>query len=145
MYEDAYGFTFTRVLVTSFMIFLMVIFAYTLVKIWLERLSLFHFYFMASIIFYTGINLVNFDQIIVDRNIARFEATGKIDIHYLNRLSSTGVLGLIELYEKNPDIPGLEELLKQRKADREYIKSDIWQSHNLTRDKAYKKLGQLDL
>ncbi|MFD2682624.1 DUF4153 domain-containing protein [Bacillus seohaeanensis] len=145
MYEDAYGFTFTRVLVTSFMIFLMVIFAYTLVKIWLERLSLFHFYFMASIIFYTGINLVNFDQIVVDRNIARFETTGKIDIHYLNRLSSTGVLGLIDLYEKNPDIPGLEELLKQRKADREYIKSDTWQSHNLTRDKAYKKLGQLDL
>ncbi|MGM0903899.1 MAG: DUF4153 domain-containing protein [Bacillota bacterium] len=145
MYEDAYGFTFTRVLVTSFMIFLMVIFAYTLVKIWLERLSLFHFYFMASIIFYTGINLVNLDQFVVERNIARFETTGKIDIHYLSSLSSTGVLGLIEIYEKNPDVPGLEELLKQRKADRRNIKSDTWQSHNLVRDKAYKKLGELNL
>jgi hypothetical protein len=145
MYEDAYGFTFLRVLVTAFMIFLMVIFAYTLVKIWLERLSLFHFYFMTSIIFYTGINLVNLDQIVVDRNLERFETTGKIDIHYLSSLSSTGVLGLIELYEKNPDVPELEELLKQRKADRSYIKSDSWQSHNLVRDKAYKKLGELDL
>ncbi|MFC4323603.1 DUF4153 domain-containing protein [Litchfieldia salsa] len=145
LYEDAYGATFTRILVTSFMIFLMVIFAYTLVKIWLKRLSLFHFYFISSIVFYTGINLVNFDQIVVDRNIARYESTGKIDIDYLNRLSSTGVLGLIELYEKNPEIPGLEELLKQRKAEREYIKSDTWQSHNLTRDKAYEKLGLLDL
>lgn len=145
MYEDAYGFTFLRILVTTFMIFLMVIFAYTLVKIWLERLSLFHFYFMASIIFYTGINLVNLDQIVVDRNLARFETTGKIDIHYLNSLSSTGVLGLIQLYEKNPDVPGLEELLKQRKSDRKSIKSDTWQSHNLVRDKAYEKLGELDL
>ena len=62
MYEDAYGFTFTRVLVHSFMIFLMVIFAYTLVKIWLEKLSLFHFYFIASLIYYVGINTVNFDK-----------------------------------------------------------------------------------
>ncbi|MBY0098089.1 DUF4153 domain-containing protein [Mesobacillus maritimus] len=145
MYEDAYGFTFLRVLVTAFMIFLMVIFTYTLVKIWLERLSLFHFYFMASIIFYTGINLVNLDQIVVDRNIARYESTGKIDIQYLSNLSSTGVLGLIQLYEKHPDVPGLEELLKQRKDDRQYIKSDTWQSHNLVRDRAYEKLGELEL
>ena len=73
MYEDAYGFTFTRVLVHSFMIFLMIIFAYTLVKIWLEKLSLFHFYFIASLIYYAGINVVNIDKIVVDRNIARFE------------------------------------------------------------------------
>jgi len=145
LYEDAYGFTFLRVLVTAFMIFLMVIFAYTLVKIWLERLSLFHFYFMASIIFYTGINLVNLDQIVVDRNIARYESTGKIDIQYLGNLSSTGVLGLIQLYEKHPDVPGLEELLKQHKDDRQYIKSDTWQSHNLVRDRVYEKLGELEL
>ena len=83
MYEDAYGFTFTRVLAHSFMIFLMVIFAYTLVKIWLEKLSLFHFYFIASLIYYVGINVVNIDQIVVDQNITRFEETGKIDIQYL--------------------------------------------------------------
>ena len=124
MYEDAYGFTFTRVLVHSFMIFLMVIFAYTLIKIWHEKLSLFHFYFIASLIYYVGINTVNFDQIVVDRNIDRFETTGKIDIDYLNSLSSTGILGLIEIYEKKPDVPGLKDLLKQRKAERENIKSE---------------------
>lgn len=145
MYEDAYGFTFTRVLVNSFMIFLMVIFAYTLVKIWLDRLSLFHFYFIASLIYYAGMNIINFDQIVVDRNIARYETTGKIDIHYLNSFSSTGILGLIELYETNPDVPGLKALLKQRKAEREYLHPDTWQSQNLVRDKAYKRLGELDL
>ena len=101
MYEDAYGFTFTRVLAHSFMIFLMIIFAYMLVKIWLEKLSLFHFYFIASLIYYVGINVVNIDKIVVDQNIIRYEETGKIDIHYLNNLSSTGKLGLIQLYENN--------------------------------------------
>lgn len=144
MYEDAYGFTFTRVLVNSFMVFLMVIFAYTLVKIWLDRLSLFHFYFIASLIYYAGMNIINLDQIVVERNIARYETTGKIDIHYLNNFSSTGILGLIELYDKDPDVPGLKALLKQRKAEREYLQADIWQSHNLVRDKAYKKLGELE-
>ncbi|WP_017754044.1 DUF4153 domain-containing protein [Calidifontibacillus oryziterrae] len=144
MYEDAYGFTFTRVLVHSFMIFLMVIFAYTLVKIWLEKLSLFHFYFIASLIYYTGINVVNLDMIVVEQNIARYEATGKIDITYLNRFSSTGLLALIELYEKNRNVQGLEELLKQRKEEREFLKSSGWQSLNLTRSHAYEKLGELD-
>ncbi|MFT4415460.1 DUF4153 domain-containing protein [Fredinandcohnia humi] len=143
MYENAYGFTFTRVLVHSFMIFLMIIFAYTLLKIWLEKLALFHFYFIASLLYYAGINVVNIDKIVVDLNIDRYEETGKIDINYLNNLSATGVLGLINLYEKEPNVQGLEELLKQRKDEREYIHRDSWQSRNLTRDKAYEKLGDL--
>lgn len=145
MYEDAYGFTFTRVLVHSFMIFLMVILAYTFVKIWIEKLSLFHFYFIASLLFYAGMNIVGFDRLVVERNIDRFETTGKIDIHYLNNLSATGVLGLIELYEKDPNVPGLRDLLKERKAERENIKSKSWQSYNFTRNKASFKLGELDL
>lgn len=144
MYEDAHGFTFLRVLVHSFMIFLMFILAYTLVKIWLERLSLFHFYFIASLIYYVGINAINLDNIVVKQNIARYEETQKIDIHYLNQFSSTGILGLIELYGKSPKVPGLEALLKERVQARDVLKSDTWQSHNFTRDKAYKKLGELD-
>lgn len=143
MYEDAYGFTFTRVLAHSFMLFLMVILAYTLIKIWLEKLSLLHFYFISSLIYYVGINVINLDRIVVEQNISRFESTGKIDIHYLNGLSATGTIGLMELYERAPHVPGLEELLKQRKAEREYIKPDSWQSHNLIREKAYEKLGEL--
>lgn len=144
MYEDAYGFTFLRVLVHSFMIFLIVIFAYTLVKIWLEKLSLFHFYFIAALIYYSGINIVNVDKIVIDQNIARFEETGKIDIGYLSDLSSSGVLGLIQLYEKNPDIPGLKDLLQQRKAESEQMKNNSWLSYNFTREKLYEKLRSLD-
>ena len=77
--------------------------------------------------------------------MARFETTGKIDIPYLNNLSSTGTLGLIELYEKNPDVPGLEDRLKKSKAERGSMNRNSWQSHNLERDKIFEKLEQLDI
>lgn len=145
MYEEAYGFTFTRVLAHSFMIFLMVILAYTLMKIWLEKLSLFHFYFITALIYYTCINVVNIDRFVIRENISRYEETGKIDLNYLNHMSSTGVLGLIRLYEKKPEIPGLAELLRQRKMDSQLIKRPAWQSHNVSRDKAYEKLKELEI
>ena len=144
MYEDAYGFTFTRVLAHSFMIFLMIIFAYTLVKIWLEKLSLFHFYFIASLIYYVGINVVNIDSIVVDQNIIRYEETGKIDIHYLNNLSSTGKLGLIQLYENNAEIPELEDLLKNNKSEQTMMMDHSWQSHNHVKNKVYDKLVKMN-
>jgi hypothetical protein len=144
MYEEAYGFTFIRVLAHSFMIFLIIIFTYTLVKIWLERVSLFHFYFITSLIFYTIINIVDLDRVVVEQNLTRYEQTGKIDIQYLNQLSNTGVLGLIKLYEKNPNIEGLKNILQERK--REAL-SDYrtWQSFNLTRQQAKKELKNLNL
>ena len=144
MYEDAYGFTFTRVLAHSFMIFLMIIFAYTLVKIWLEKLSLFHFYFIASLVYYVGMNVVNIDRIVVEQNITRYEETGKIDIDYLNHLSSTGKLGLIQLYENNAEIPGLEDLLKNHKSEQEIMMEHSWQSHNHVKSKFYDRLGGIN-
>ncbi|MBB6445325.1 DUF4153 domain-containing protein [Bacillus benzoevorans] len=144
MYEEAYGFTFTRVLAHSFMIFLMVILAYTLVKIWLTKLSLFHFYFIAALIYYTGINVVNIDRFVVKQNITLYEQTEKIDIHYLNNLSASGVLGLIELYEKHSDIPGLKDMLKERKKESVQLKRDAWQSRNFTRSKAVEQLKELE-
>ncbi len=144
MYEDAYGFTFTRVLVHSFMIFLVVIFTYTLVKIWVERLSLFHFYFITSLIYYTAITIVDLDQIVVKENMSRYETTGKIDVHYLNNLSYRGVLGLIDLYQKDRNIPDLKTILIERK--QEALAEDLpWQSYNLKREQAFSELKKLDI
>jgi len=80
----------------------------------------------------------------VKENIALYEETGKIDIHYLNQMSASGVLGLIELYEKHPDVPGLKDMLEQRKKERANLKSDLWQSQNITRNSADEKLEKLD-
>ncbi|RDU35736.1 DUF4173 domain-containing protein [Neobacillus piezotolerans] len=141
MYEAAYGFTFTRVLVHSFMIFLLVIFCYTFAKIWLARLSLLHFYFISALVFYTAINIVGVDKIVVERNLDRFEETGKIDLHYLAYMSDAGTLGLIKLYREQPETPGLRGLLLEKK--KSLPESERWQSYNLTREKAKEALKQL--
>lgn len=144
MYEEAYGYSFIRVMAHSFMIFLTVIFMYTLIKIWMERLSLFHFYFICSLLYYTTMSVIDVEKIIVKKNIERYEQTGKIDINYLNSLAFTGVVGLIELYEKEENIPGLKEILIERKnMAKEQIPA--WQSYNLKREQANEMLSELQL
>ncbi len=144
MYEEAYGFTFIRVMAHSFMIFLVIIFMYTLIKIWIEKLSLFHFYFISALLYYTVMNVVNVEQIIVTENLERYEESGKIDINYLNSLSHTGILGLIDLYEENSQLPGLKDILKDRKSEAASA-SIPWQSYNLKRIQAGQKLSELDI
>lgn len=144
MYEDAYGFTFTRVLAHSFMIFLVVIFTYTLVKIWVEKLSLFHFYFITSLIYYTVIAIIDLDKIVVKENMNRYELSDKIDVHYLNQLSYTGVQGLINLYKMDEDIPELKKVLLERKKEA-IAERRSWQSYNLKREQAFKELINLDI
>ncbi|MFD1037775.1 DUF4153 domain-containing protein [Virgibacillus byunsanensis] len=144
MYEAAYGFTLDRILAHAFMIFLMVVFAYTLIRVWMERLSLLHFYLIAGLIFYTGLHVIHIEQIIVDENLDRYERTGKIDIHYLNSLSYTGVNGLIKLYQEDPDHPRLQGILQNEKQIAEQSPS-TWQSFNFIKQKVTKKLRELDL
>lgn len=144
MYEAAYGFTFIRVMAHSFMIFLVVIFMYTLIKIWIEKLSLFHFYFISSLLYYTLMNVINVEQIIVTKNIERYEQSGKIDLHYLNSLSHTGILGLVELYEEDPQLPGLKDILLERKNEAN-LSNVLWQSYNVKRSQANNELRKLHL
>ncbi|WP_415812891.1 DUF4153 domain-containing protein [Mesobacillus thioparans] len=144
MYEEAYGFTFARVLAHSFMVFLLVVLCYSLMRIWMERLSLVRFYIIAAIIFYTVINTIQLDQYIVDRNLERYSETGKIDIYYLNSLSYEGVEGLVELYKLNPGHPGLSDLLLQRK--QEFLDSEeSWNSINISRRSAEKAIKDLEI
>lgn len=145
MYEAAYGFTFDRLLAHAFMIFLMIIFAYTLIRVWIERLSVTHFYLIMGLSFYTVLNAVNVDQMIVDQNIDRYKQTGKIDIYYLSTLSYTGWEGLLHLYESGQGDHSLTEMLamKQEIASRE--KEGGWQSFNFVRQRVVEKFSELDL
>lgn len=145
MYEAAYGFTLDRILAHAFMVFLIVIFAYTLIKVWVERLSLLHFYLIVGLLFYTGLNVIHIEKIIVDNNLERYERTEKIDIHYLNSLSYTGVNGLIKLYEKIPEYPQLENVLANRIEWSERRSEGSWQSFNFTKQEVLQKLQELEL
>ncbi|WP_041580484.1 DUF4153 domain-containing protein [Bacillus sp. 1NLA3E] len=144
MYEDAYGFTFIRVMAHSFMIFLVVIYVYTLFKIWIEKLSLFHFYFISALLYYAAMNMLDVEKMVVTNNIDRYEQTGKIDPYYFNNLSYSGDIGLVELYEKDKEIPGLKDLIKERKMALDADRSS-WRSYNLKRELAKEKLRGLEL
>lgn len=144
-YEAAYGFTLDRILAHTFMLFLMVIFAYTLIRVWLEGISIAHFYIIAGLLFYTGLNTINLEEVIVDNNLNRYEETGKIDIYYLDSLSYSGIDGLITLYEKDPNYPELSVMLEHRKEMIEHLRLDTWQSFNFKKQQVVKRLQELEL
>jgi hypothetical protein len=144
IYEDAYGFTFTRILAHSFMILLALIFAYTFVQIWINKLSLSHFLLISVLVYYAVINTVDMDQIVVSKNIDRFKESGKIDIQYMNSLSYTGISGLIYLYKKDPNFPDLAATLKQRRVQYN-LEETSWQSFNLKKQQVKQELNNLEL
>lgn len=145
MYEGAYGFTLSRVLAHIFMIYLFLIFAYTFIRIWLEELPLLHFYVIVGIIFYAGIHGMNIEQFIINKNMDRYEETGKIDLHYLRDLTGAGTIALIDLYEKDPGLEDLEEIILNEKAYVKELGKTPWQSFNFVRDRLKKELLQFEV
>lgn len=127
------------------MLFLMIIFAYTLVRVWIEGISIAHFYIIVGLLFYTGLNMVNLEEIIVEKNLERYEETGKIDIYYLDLLSYSGIDGLITLYEKDPNYPDLLAVLEQRKEMIEQLRLNTWQSFNFKKEQVVERLQELEL
>ena len=144
LYEDAYGFTVLRVLAHTTMLYLAVIFMYTFVRIWIERIALRHFYFLTALLFYTGLHIIQLDQLIVDKNIERYNETGNIDLYYLNQLSYTGVSGLIEVYEKDPQ-PGELRAILSNQYELMENQDYSWNSYNLMREDVYERLKNLNL
>ncbi|WP_456274504.1 DUF4153 domain-containing protein [Bacillus sp. AK031] len=143
LYEEAYGFTLSRILAHAAMGLIGVILSFTLLKIWYDRLSLSRFYIITFLLFYSALNIIDLNGWIVDSNIQRFQETGKIDLHYFEQMSYPGTLGLIELYKKDPDIPGLREVLEREMNEAQYWEIS-WQSSNLDKKRAFEALEELD-
>lgn len=145
LYEEMYGYTIDRLLAHSFMLFLIVIFSYTLIRVWLENLSLLHFYLISSFLFYTIVNVINLEEIIVENNMERYKETEKIDIYYLDYLGAEGIKGLIALYELDPDYPELKQLLYENKTNVHDLDESSWQGFNFPRKEAREMLEELEL
>ncbi|QHT61514.1 DUF4173 domain-containing protein [Paenibacillus lycopersici] len=112
LYEQAYGYTQTRLLVHGFMVFLCFILAASLLRIWRERFSLAKTYIALGIAAYLAMNFANLDAIIAERNCDRYAASGEIDTAYLGTLSADALPALIKLQAGHPDaIEGLEEAI----------------------------------
>ena len=88
VYQDAYGFTRMRLLVDVFEVWLGVLVLATVVgglalrAAWLPRFGLF-----SGVVLLLGLAAINPDAWIARQNLDRYEATGKVDWHYLGDLS----------------------------------------------------------
>ncbi len=103
LYEEAYGFSQTRLLVHGFMLYLGVLLAIAMLRIWREHFSMGKAYICVSIIAFVVMNYVNLDARIAAKNIDRFERTGNIDIAYLGTLSTDAAPELLKLQAKHPE------------------------------------------
>ena len=146
LYEEAYGYTYLRVLTHAFMLYLFVLFTITVYKIWKDRLSLLKSYIIVSIVAYTLINYVNVDAIIVSNNIQRYEREHIIDAYYLTTLSYDVVPQLVDFMNSSTDTDlrnQIEDGLVNKKNMLQ--KKEGWQSFNISKYRAKRVLSKQNL
>jgi hypothetical protein len=137
-YEEVFGYTYTRILVHSFMIFLGTLFLIALYKIWRDHMSLWKPYLLLALIAYVLINYLNIDGIIARNNITRYAGTKKMDVDYLGELSFEVIPQLVRLNEQFPNL-GVLKILQLK--NRELEIKDPWNSFNLSKYRARKALN----
>ncbi|MEK8128104.1 DUF4173 domain-containing protein [Paenibacillus filicis] len=138
MYEEAYGYTVTRLLVHAFMIFLLVLFVLALVKLWKEQLPLARSYAAAAVIAYVLINYIGIDAMIVRNNAARYERTGELDAGYLASLGYGAVPSILALKKSNPELA--EEALQRHREMLGQQSSPSWTEFNWSKWRARQAL-----
>ncbi len=135
LYEQAYGYTYLRVLTHSFMIFLFLILAISLYRLWNPKMSLVRWYVLIALISYTVLNYINIDSFIAAKNIARYHKIHKIDVAYIATLSYDAVPYLVDLArDKDPAVAAeAKSLLDQKSRELSRAGNTGWQSFNLSR------------
>jgi hypothetical protein len=138
IYERAYGFSETRLLVHAFMLFLIVLFIIALNKLWNDRTKLMKLYIITAITAYVLINYVQIDVIVASNNIERYEKTGSLDGHYLGSLDYEVAPYLIELKNKHPQLSEANEAIETMKRRLEKPEEPSWLSFNAAEWRAVK-------
>ena len=96
LYEQAYGYTRLRLYTHSFMIWLALVLGLFLLALLRDRPRLFTFGgFVSALAYLAVLNLANPDALIVRENLARYQASGKLDISYLTGLSADATPDLV--------------------------------------------------
>jgi len=148
LYEAAYGYTELRLYPHVFMIWLAVTFVWFLVTLWLwpDRFAIGAV--LAVLGFVLTLNAINPDAFIAERNLARYQATGKLDAHYLTTLSEDVVPVLVLAIDQ---VTGDErEVLSNHLRSRlERMEENVhwwgWPSFHLARWQAYELLVESQL
>jgi hypothetical protein len=144
LYEEACGLTYLRVFVHYFMAMLFVFFMIALGRVWFEKIPVIKAYIVIALAFYTVLNFINVDRIIVRGNIDRYVRTGEIDINYLRELSYDAIPDLLPIAEdSNQEVSRqVKEYLQLEK--QRLSKDEPWQSFNYSRYQAKTALEKLE-
>lgn len=140
LYEAAFGFTTLRLYSHAFIGLLAVVYLFLLYKIFIdtrENTFLLRTFFVV-VVFVAGMNLLNPDAFIAEKNLERFNATGKIDLEYLSGLSSDASPVLVTIFEKGYTTE--KSPLGRALYDRSVVEPGVWQSWNLSREKEMRLL-----
>jgi hypothetical protein len=137
LYEEAYGYTMIRFLVHAFMIFMGLLLILAAVRIAVARLPLVKCYIVLGLASYVVMNYIGMDVIIANKNMERYEVSGKLDADYLVGLSPEVIPSLIKFSRKEDGM--LDQFLKNEwwnGAQRERN----WQSFNFPEYRAQREL-----
>ncbi|HKP54353.1 MAG TPA: DUF4173 domain-containing protein [Chloroflexia bacterium] len=145
LYEEAYGYTHLRLYVQLFEIWLAITFVWLLVTLWAPKMRFGIGGFIAILGFAATLNLANPDALIATENVARWEATGKVDIDYLTHLSEDAVPVLVQALDGKMGYQ--QEILRRTLLDRlRNMEANPgwreWQSFHFARQGAYDALVQ---
>lgn len=95
LYESAYGYTELRLYSHIFMVWLAVVFIWFVGTLWSRSRYFALGLFAAALGFVLTLNLINPDAFIARQNLARYQASGKLDADYLTTLSDDVVPELV--------------------------------------------------
>ena len=102
VYVDGYGLTFSRFLIFIFLLWIFSVFLIFLYKkIFQEKKEAVFLFsiFCLSIIFWTGINIINPDVFIARKNIERLTQEKELDSFYLSRLSVDAIPEVVKIFQ----------------------------------------------
>lgn len=131
LYEDAYGYTVSRLLAHGFMLVIGVWLLIALLRIWRESFSLGKVYIVTALAAYVILNYANLEARIAVNNSTRYEQSGNIDIAYLSDLSADAYPALNRLLIRYPKLEGLADAVANIRE--ESRRMDGWPSWNISR------------
>jgi hypothetical protein len=95
LYESAYGYTHLRLVVHTFIVWLAVALGWCAWSLWTQPRRFAAGALACAIGFVLSLDVMNPDALIVRRNLERYEATGDVDLLYLEGLSSDATPALV--------------------------------------------------
>jgi hypothetical protein len=139
MYEAAYGYTYTRFFVHAFLLWLGAMLALMLWKIIRPQKALLRTAFIITVSAWVLLNYVNVDARIAERNLDRYESSGRVDWGYLNNLSVDAVPALAAFDRATGGTTELIRGFERKQAQLE--KEDSWASFNVAKYRARRLLS----